>query len=377
MSEKRLGSPDLPVGDDLCLTDVLGACVAALDAGLPSADDTARRRFEIEPAPQMLVLLVDGLGWMPLESRFGHAPTLRSHREDTMVIHTVVPSTTAAAITSFATGALPGATRMVGYSVFLDDRVMNLLAFADGIDPAAWQPVDTIFERVGRVGVDSAAVVAPTFVGSGLTRAALRGARHVGAVSWPHRIEAALRELRAGTPLVYLYWSDIDHAGHAHGVGSEEWTTALEEFDAGLSMLLRRLPRGVGCVLTADHGMVDTAPAHLIDLAETPALAEGVEAIAGETRSVHVHAQPGRADAVLDRWREILADRVWIFSRDELPGIVGDGPGASIVGDGLVLMGRRDGIVDSRVQSARSIAQVGVHGSATVDEMRIPVMRLA
>nr|WP_231550676.1 nucleotide pyrophosphatase/phosphodiesterase family protein [Actinomyces polynesiensis] len=369
--------PDLPPRGALRLTDVLGACVAALDPALPGAREEARARLGIGPAPQVLVLLVDGLGWVPLEARLGHAPVLRSHREDTTVVHTVVPSTTAAAITSFATGRLPGATRMVGYSVRAGGDTMKLLAFAEGVDPVLWQPCDTTFERLARVGVESAVVSPAAFAGSGLTRAALRGARHVGASGWDQRIRAALRELRAGTPLVYLYWSDIDHTGHHHGVGSEEWTNALEEFDAGLRMLLAGLPEGVRAVLTADHGMVDTSPEWLLDLATRPDLDEGVAAIAGEARCVHVHARAGRGPEVLQRWRDVLADVAWVWRPGEMAEVLGEGPGSAVVGDALVLMRGHHGVVDSRVQSAGSIAQVGVHGSLTSDEMLVPVMRLA
>jgi hypothetical protein len=48
-----------------------------------------------------------------------------------------------------------------------------------------------------------------------------------------------------------------------------------------------------------------------------------------------------------------------------------------LIGDALVFPSGRAGIVDSRWQTPASIAQVGVHGSLTPDEMLIPVVRLA
>ncbi len=382
-----LAGADLPAPGDLSLTGVLGACVAAIDPGLPGALDEgvpASLGLPVGSARQVMVVLVDGLGLIPLEARLGHAPVLRAHRGDIREARTVAPSTTAAAITAFATGQRPGRTRMVGYSVLREGGagtgrrpdVMNLLAFADGVDPVQWQPCDTAFERLARAGVESCVISPPTFAGSGLTRAALRGARHVGAVSWSQRRRAAVRELRAGTPLIYLYWSDIDHTGHHHGCGSEQWTTALEDFDRGLGSLLREVPPGVATVLTADHGMVDTGPDRLLDLAARPDLDQGVRAIAGEARSVHVHALPGRGAEVLSRWREILDGRAWVLGPEEIPGVLGAGPGAGLVGDALVFLRGHAGIVDSRWQTPGSIAQIGVHGSLTPDEMRVPVVRL-
>jgi len=386
-AEGALAGARLPAPGDLRLTEVLGACVAAIDPTLPGALDEgvpASLGLPTGEARQVLVILVDGLGLVPLESRLGHAPVLRAHRGDIRAAHTVAPSTTAAAITAFATGRRPGATRMVGYSVLRDGGagtghgpdVMNLLAFAEGVDPVQWQPCDTAFERLAQAGVASCVISPPTFAGSGLTRAALRGARHVGATSWSERMGAALRELQAGTPLVYLYWSDIDHTGHHHGCGSEQWTAALEDFDRGLGALLGRLPDGVATVLTADHGMVDTDRDHLIDLAARPDLDEGVRAIAGEARSVHVHARPGSGAAVLARWREILDGRAWVLGPDEIPGLLGSGPGTELVGDALVFLRDHVGVVDSRWQTPGSIAQVGIHGSLTPEEMLVPVVRL-
>ena len=114
-----------------------------------------------------------------------------------------------------------------------------------------------------------------------------------------------------------------------------------------------------------------------IDLATTPALARNVEMIAGEGRAVHLHARPGHAKEVLDTWEEVLAGRAWVVRRDELPELIGQGPGVDLVGDAMVLMADRSVIVDSRTQSSSAIAQRGVHGSLTFDEMSIPIWRLA
>lgn len=371
------GWADLPGAQDLVLTDVFAAALAAVE-GMPLGDERARIVLGIEAgAEQVLLILVDGLGYHPLLDALAYASTLRSFREDIRAIHTVAPSTTAAAITAFGTGALPGTTRMVGYSVGHGGRAMNLLAFEGGPRPEQWQEAPTRFELLAARGVDSVVISPASFAGSGLTRAALRGARHRGAFSWDERCEAALHELRSGTPVVYLYWSEIDHAGHGHGVASDAWTTALEHFDEGLGRLLMRLPSGVRTVMTADHGMVDVSSSRLRDLARESALAEDVVLLAGETRALHVHARPGRAEAVRERWRDVLGDDAWVLAPDEAGALLGEGPGLDEIGDALVFMAGREGVVDSRVQPSAMIAMPGVHGSLTPEEMRIPVIRLS
>lgn len=374
----HLSGADLPgVGDPL-ITDVVAGGLASIDPALPGASAQAAASLGMEVgAHQLLLILVDGLGYELIQEYAGHTPTLRRMRDDIRSIHTVVPSTTAAAITAFGTGERPGATNMVGFSVAYGGVVMNLLAMEGGPAPTEWQPVPTYFERLAAAGVASAVISPARFAGSGLTGAALRGARHVPAETLDDRVSAALRELRAGTPVVYLYWSEIDHAGHGSGVGSDSWIRALEEFDAGLARLLRSLPAGVRTVMTADHGMINVDASQIVDVASTPALRDGVRVVAGETRAVHVHTDEGRTDEVEARWRDVLGESAWIVSREEISALIGEGDGASIIGDFLVLARGRGGVVDSRTQSASAIAMPGVHGSLTSTEMRIPVAVLS
>ena len=374
----HLPGADLPrVGDPL-ITDVVAGGLASIDPALPGASAQAAASLGMETgAHQLLLILVDGLGYELIEEYVGHTPTLRRVRGDVRSIHTVVPSTTAAAITAFGTGERPGATNMVGFSVAYGGGVMNLLAMEGGPAPTEWQPVPTYFERLAAADVASAVVSPARFAGSGLTGAALRGARHVPAETLDERVSAALRELRAGTPVVYLYWSEIDHAGHGSGVGSDSWIANLEEFDAGLARLLRSLPAGVRTVMTADHGMINVDASQIVDVASTPALREGVRIVAGETRAVHVHADAGRADEVEARWRDVLGESAWIVSGEAISALIGAGDGAAVIGDFLVLARGRGGVVDSRTQSASAIAMPGVHGSLTSTEMRIPVVALS
>lgn len=374
----HLPGADLPrVGDPL-ITDVVAGGLATIDPALPGASAEAAASLGMETgAHQLLLILVDGLGYELIEEYVGHTPTLRRVRGDVRSIHTVVPSTTAAAITAFGTGERPGATNMVGFSVAYRGTVMNLLAMEGGPAPSEWQPVPTYFERLAAADVASAVVSPARFAGSGLTGAALRGARHVPAETLDERVSAALRELRAGTPVVYLYWSEIDHAGHGSGVGSDSWIANLEEFDAGLARLLRSLPAGVRTVMTADHGMINVDASQIVDVASTPALREGVRIVAGETRAVHVHADAGRADEVEARWRDVLGESAWIVSGEAISALIGAGDGAAVIGDFLVLARGRGGVVDSRTQSASAIAMPGVHGSLTSTEMRIPVVALS
>lgn len=417
------------------LRQVLGAAAAGAglrlrDVDLPDVLSDAQAReaaaawsllAEDSGTTPTVVVLVDGLGLEMLRERLGHAPTLRSWLSASSsstgpaaraasgpgpAARTCTPSTTAAALTTLGTGALPGVTGMVGYSVLnpLLDRTLlvdtaphpeqNLCLITwegRAPDPRAWQDVPTIFERLerdpgrprprGEPGAPLAVTIGPArFAGSGLTVAGLRGAPHLGADCLEARPGLAVEALRRGIPLVYLYVGELDHTGHAHGWRSVRWLEQLERLDAALAGLARRVPAGTRIILTADHGMVDTGPDRRIDVSARPALSRDVVAVAGEPRFTHLYV-PGSdqdvASEVAQRWRDELGERaLWIGTRAEADrhlGPVGQ-RAAGVVGDVLVAMSREWVAVDPRVHSESAMAMPGVHGSLTDAETSIPLL---
>jgi hypothetical protein len=61
-------------------------------------------------------------------------------------------------------------------------------------------------------------------------------------------------------------------------------------------------------VVTADHGMVTIPPDGFVELADEPALLDGVRVLAGDGRARQLHTVPGAADDVLAAWRSTSMD---------------------------------------------------------------------
>ncbi|MDU0347537.1 alkaline phosphatase family protein [Actinomyces sp. MRS3W] len=373
------------------LTDA-EARAAATDWGMLDADATG-----------IVVVLVDGLGMEQLQERRGHAPTLRAWLSQApygAAACTCLPSTTAAALTTLGTGALPGVTGMVGYCVLnprlgrdlpagtvpsADQNLCLITWDGNAPNPRAWQDVPTIFERLADPEVPQRAPLAVTigpqrFAGSGLTEAALRGAPHVGADRLEDRPALAAAALRRGVPLIYLYVGELDHAGHQHGWRSPQWLEQFERLDQALAELARRVPAGTRILLTADHGMIDTDPAHRLNLVDWPELNRDVVAIAGEPRFSQLYvpgSDPDLAAAVADRWRTVLGERaLWVGTRADAPTRFGplSERATSVLGDVLVAMADNWVVVDPRVHTEGAMAMPGVHGSATEAEMTVPLL---
>nr|WP_239079076.1 nucleotide pyrophosphatase/phosphodiesterase family protein [Cellulomonas marina] len=355
------------------LADVLGVAVH------PDGPD-ARAALGLPTAERVCVVLVDGLGHLNLAERAGHAPFLRSLLAGSEPLTSPVPSTTATAMGTFGTGEGPGRTAMLGYTVRdpATGALGNLVSWTDLPAPRAWQRVPGLLAALAGAGVATTSIGPARFAGSGLTEAALAGAAFVAAEPLGARVDAAVRTLRR-PGLTYLYWGDVDKAGHHHGFGSAAWGAALEDVDAELRRLARSLPASTLLVVTADHGMVDVDRARRWDVAADPVLGRDVALVAGEPRALHLHLAPGAdAPAVAGRWRDVLGEHAVVGTREEVVAAGWFGPVdphvLPVVGDVVVAMTGRATVVDSATQSAASLELVGVHGSRTPAEMLVPLL---
>ncbi|GIG38066.1 alkaline phosphatase family protein [Cellulomonas pakistanensis] len=361
------------------LSGLLPAVADALGAPVPDGPER-RAQLGLPATHRVCVVLVDGLGYENLAERAGHAPFLRSLLTGSAPLSAGYPSTTAASMGSFGTGTGPGRTGLVGYTVRnpASGGLANMVSW-DGLGPAReWQREPTVFERLVAHGVTVTTVGPAKFMGSGLTEAALRGGGYRAAESLSQRVDAALRLLRE-PGLVYLYWGDVDKTGHHEGSGSWQWGDQLEALDGELRRLVRSLPKGATVVVTADHGMVDVDPARRWDVATTPGLAEGVALVAGEPRALHVHLEPGvDPRAAEGRWADVLGDDAVVLTGDDAVAAGLFGPVSAhvrpLIGDLVVAATGRATVVDSRTQTPASLQLVGVHGSLTAAEVRVPLL---
>lgn len=335
-----------------------------------------------------VVLLVDGLGATALRSRAGHARFLASRLAKSDVIEGVFPSTTASAIATLTTGVAPGRHGMVGYSV-LDadnDRLVNQLkGWDEQMRPETWQLQQTIFETARDAAVPAFAIGTARYAASGLTDAVLRGAEYVSADTLEERFAAARSVIESTErAIIYLYVAELDMAAHAKGWESDKWLGELEKLDAAVSDFARVLPKGVGVLVTADHGIVDVPPEKHVLYDAVPELIKGVRHVGGEPRCLQLYLEPGlpasAADDLAESWRSIEGDRVWVSTRAEAigDGIFGDVDQRAVprIGDVIVAARKLVAYYDSRDITMAGRSMVGQHGSLSDEEMRVPLLRL-
>jgi hypothetical protein len=327
-------------------------------------------------ARQVVLLVVDGLGWAQLTQRRLLAPTLAAM--DGGPITSVAPTTTATALASIALGRTPAAHGVVGYRVRVEgpsgDEILNVLRWRTQsgdarqfLPPSQFQP-EPAFE--GR-GVPVLTRI--EFADTGFTSAHLSGTR----LTWWGAASALAVDIRrlltAGEPFVYAYYDGIDKIAHLHGL-EEHYDAELVAVDRLVGDVAAALLPGTALVVTADHGQVDVGHA-LIDL--DPDLLADTALVSGEARFCWLHARPGRAGALLEAARARYQKDAWVASVDDLEaegwfgGRLTDTV-RSRLGDVAIVAHRPVGFVDPHDRG--EVRLVCRHGSLTAAEMLVPLL---
>jgi hypothetical protein len=364
------------------ICDVLPAAAALL--GVPGAVDKLGLTDAVGPVPRVAVVLVDGMGFHLLPELAPDAPLLAAvlaggvGRLDQLVC--TFPSTTPTSLVSLGTGAQPGEHGILGFTLNIPgtDRVLSHIRWHDDPPHAEWQPLPTWFDRLARAGVSARALLPSSFIGSGLTEAAYRGAQFCPTHPAEDSAQRMVNELHAAPGLVYGYVADLDTAAHAFGVGSPQWHDAAARIDVLLSRLVEALPPDAVLLVTADHGGLNVPANARVDLDADPRLGAGIRVVAGEPRVRYLHTEPGATADVLATWGELLDGRADVRSREEAvaSGIFGPVHPRNLprIGDVVVTCTGDAAVLATGHEPPESARLVGFHGAATAAEMAIPLI---
>jgi hypothetical protein len=326
----------------------------------------------VAAARQVVLLVLDGLGWEQLQERPAAAPTMTAMQGGP--ITTVAPSTTVSALTSITTGLAPGEHGLVGYRMELSGEVLNVLRWhGDRGDlrrkfaPIETQPFEPFMGQ--RVAVVSKAELEST----AFTEAHLRGAEQVGWRAASSLPLIVAHHLRRGDRFVYAYYDGVDKIAHERGFG-EFYDAELRAADRMVADLIALLPPGAVLLVTADHGQVEVGDRIVTPHADVLRLTRDQS---GEGRFRWLHAKPGAADDLLATAVSHHGDTAWVHSRTELIdagwfGSVVSQPVAARFGDVALVPHQPISFYDP--DDSGPFPLVCRHGSLTSAEMLVPLL---
>jgi Type I phosphodiesterase / nucleotide pyrophosphatase len=374
----RGGAGPVRLPRPLVLPAYNGAC---LDSLAPSLLAPPQKRPDWLPGPlraaeQVVLLLLDGLGWLQLQDRTHLTPTMASL--DREPISSVAPTTTATALTSLALGVAPAAHGIVGYKFVVNGpsgrEVLNVLRWSTRSgDARQFLPPRRVQPLTAFGGVAVPVVTKADFSNSGFTQAHQRGAREV---PWhvPSSIPSLVRRLLLDDEaLVYAYYDGVDRVAHATGLG-ELYDAELGFVDWLVGEMLSSMPPGTVLAVVADHGQVDVGPRAALVV---PEVAAESELFSGEARFRWLHGRPGRAEALVELAHAHYDAEAWVATREEIidTGVLGGVPSEEAIerlGDvALIPLGVNAYLDPTDAGDAKLVCR---HGGLSPEEVLVPLL---
>lgn len=359
--------PLLPDYDGGCVSNLVPALLEPVAGAAPAWLPAAALEAE-----QVVLLVLDGLGWEQLQERVGITPTL--HGMVGGPITTIAPSTTSTALTSIATGLTPGQHGVVGYRMLLGRDVLNVLRWGvGGRDARKTHVPEAVQPHEAFLGHRPAIVTRAEFRESGFTRAHLEGARFNG-----YRVTSTLvaeigRVLQENEPFVYAYYEGVDKVSHEYGLGTV-FDAEVRAVDRLVADVIEVLPPGAALVVTADHGQVEVGD-NIVRLA--PEVLAETDIQSGEGRFRWLHARPARSEALLEAAAQHHGDDAWVVTRDQAIDECWFGPKVSDAARGrlgdVALVARR-AVSFHDPDDTGPYVLIGRHGSLTPAEMLVPLL---
>ncbi len=382
-------APVLPDYGGACIVNVVPSILGLLNAGREVGAGTRGLQDRdpewlpaaVRTASQVVLLVVDGLGFEQLVARSDLTPVLASAQGFDRPITSVAPTTTACALTSITTGCPPSRHGLLGYRLVEDDEILNALRWTIGSHPPRDARRAVPAERFQACPIFPGApgpipvVSRDGFGGTGFTAAHLGGSP-LSAYLVPSSLPVEIAELlKVGEPFVYAYYDGIDKVAHGRGLG-ERYLAELRSVDRLVGDVVDVLPPGAVLVVTADHGQVDVGPNLELLGRELMAL---VSSFSGEGRFRWLHARDGAADELARASAERYATSTWVRTREQLvdEGVFGGSLRSELarrLGDVALIPHEPIAFIDpadtgeSRLRSR--------HGSLTSAEVLVPLLAL-
>jgi hypothetical protein len=263
------------------------ARLAGTIEGLLTGDKRASlppESLSTEQSDLVVLLFLDGFGWRFLEKYAARFPFLQHFIEEGIAskITSLFPSTTAAHVTSLNTGMSVAESGIYEWFYFEPklDRVIAPLLFSfagdkknntlaeTGISPSEIYPSQTVFQKLQQQGISSFVLQQSGILYSPYSEAMFKGASKHPFDTFEGGLEKLLSLMKGVVPgekaYFYLYFSDIDSAGHRHGIDSPQFELAVAHCFEALETIFWKgfslLPAKATCLVIADHGMTAVDP---------------------------------------------------------------------------------------------------------------------
>ncbi len=353
---------------------------------------------------RVILVLVDALALHRLQRWMadGTAPVWSRLAEQGLLsaLTSVVPSTTATALTSLWTAKSPAEHSVVGYELWLKEYgvVSNMILHSPitfendagslaraGFNPEQFLGLPTLGTHLAQYGIKSYALQHRSIIRSGLSQMFLKDAQVHGYLT-SSELWVNLRHLLESNPTTrqyfWVYTGQLDHYSHYYHPDDERVAAEFGEFSRAFEQqFLERLSPALRhhtlVLLTADHGMLATQRSPRYDLRNHPELRQLLHILpTGEHRLMYLFTRPGKEAEIREYYQQAWPGQFAFLDPTEAVASGLYGPGSphprlsDRLGD-LIAMARDEAYL---WWADKDNPLIGQHGGLSAEEMIVPLL---
>lgn len=340
----------------------------------------------LKDSKNIVLLVIDGLGFEYIKKN-GRNSIFEKHLVRNLT--SVFPSTTASAITTFATGVAPQQHGITGWFMYLKELgvVSTILPFIPrykgesfpnvGIERKDIYSEKTIVEKIKHI---SYTIYPEKIIDGKVNR---KEKTLLGYSSLRGMFSQIRRALRSSTnrKYIYAYWTEFDSVCHYRGVGSKEALEHFRHLDKKLTSFVRSLKgTETTLIITSDHGLIDTPRSKVIFVNDHPGLYKTLTLpLCGEPRAAYCYVRPSKTKQFESYIKEKLGHCCELYKSEDLIKRKMFGlyePSDKLfdrIGDYVLIM-KEDYSIKDMLMKENVNFNKGNHGGSSAEEMLVPLV---
>ncbi|MEM2916676.1 MAG: alkaline phosphatase family protein [Candidatus Woesearchaeota archaeon] len=345
------------------------------------------RPAEIKKHKNIVLMVIDGLGYDYFKKRkSGLKKGLRG------MMTSVIPPTTASAVTTFTTGDAPQQHAYTGWFMHLKELgiVSTILPFAPRIGGLSFDRQKIKISDIcggklffGKIKAQSFMIMPKNILACRFNRQNWAGIRTLGYPSIEGFLKSTEKAVKAGkkTKYIYAYWPEFDSICHHYGVSSKVAEQHFNIISKKIEKFIQRI-KGTNTLLiiTADHGLIDTPVSRITWVDDHPRLKECLTLpLCGEARFAYCYVHPSKAKQFEWYVRTRLKKQCRLHKSQDLIrknwfGLFEPDPRLfDRIGDYVVEMKENNTIIDQMPGESKEVF-LGHHGGTSRQEMLVPLI---
>jgi len=346
---------------------------------------------ELEDFTNIILIIIDGLGYDFIQAN-GKKSTFQKFLQAKMT--SVFPSTTASAMTTFHTSVAPHNHGIPSWFTYL--REFGVISVILPMEMRGWPhsifsnhvtAKDILQQRFfyEKLNVESHYIIPAHLRGTPYISEILGNTKQVGFRNLKEFFTNLTSIIKSSSQPKFIssYWPNFDAKAHSYGVNSKNCVKHLVELNKAFELFMEKIDDEASqsrIIITADHGLIDASPEHMILLEEHPEFHSYLTLpLSGEARCPFLYVRPSRVKQFEEYCLNNFSHAGTLIKSEELIksnlfGLFEPHPRLfDRIGDYVLLM-KSDYVFYDKLLGEQRFLFIGNHGGLSSEEIHVPLI---